>query len=374
MTPAKWLEADVKAGRGPVSMGEYRIPDKGELGSGGNATVYSATHPRFGRIVLKLTNKGVTVGKRNIHLQDEVDAHRKISAFPECHELICCMLDVFEIPSNGKLYGVLALEKMDGSIPSLLNDAVANRKGTLLQQIALTCHIMLSMMMAVRFIHSRNMTHGDMKPDNCLYKIEDVPNRFTNTRLRIKLSDLGATCESAKLSCFFGCTYFFASKEYAKARDSGTKLSFEGWKNNDLIGCCISMLEMLSVLRILPPIRSWDEKKERYDLNDALGRVRIGVPEVDRLFAAVYLAISTDKCGPDVFVSLALAVKHLLVTVGMPAAYSSPVPVYLPHDSPAPIYLTSPSPKPKRPREIVPLPYFGDEIFAEFKRARPVAR
>lgn len=93
------------------------------------------------------------------------------------------------------------------------------------------------MLMAVAFIHSRNIFHRDIKPPNIMYVKKD--NEFF-------LIDFGIACYRSKgLAVCNGCSgsYLFMSREYLQR--CGKDLTYGVLRRNDLFGLGVTFFEMI---------------------------------------------------------------------------------------------------------------------------------
>lgn len=165
----------------------YQILGDKVLGSGQFGTVYSSVHRQSGREVAvkviakdrfsKKSNAGVETLKSEVAILQNIDHHGIIK-----------LESMFE--TKDKIFVVM--EKMNGDMLEMI---LSQATGKLDERS--TKFLILQILSALRYLHSRGIAHCDLKPENVL------------------LSDLGVNFPQTKL-CDFGYARFIGDAQFRK--------------------------------------------------------------------------------------------------------------------------------------------------------------
>uniref|UniRef100_A0A914YJ45 protein kinase C n=2 Tax=Panagrolaimus superbus TaxID=310955 RepID=A0A914YJ45_9BILA len=149
----------------------YQILSDKVLGSGQFGTVYSSVHRQSGREVAvkvigkdrfsKKTNSGVETLKSEVAILQNID-----------HYGIIKLESMFE--TKDKIFVVM--EKMNGDMLEMI---LSQATGKLDERA--TKFLILQILSALRYLHSRGIAHCDLKPENVL--LSDLGNKFPQTKL-----------------------------------------------------------------------------------------------------------------------------------------------------------------------------------------------
>ncbi len=182
-------------------LGEYRILRK--LGEGGMGAVYLGYHEGLDlQVAIKVLNEQMVSNQLHI---DRFYREAKSGAILLNHPNIVRSLNIGQDQATGKHY--IVLEYVDGPSARELLD-----RGPL--SVGDAVHIALDVARALEHVHSRNVVHRDIKPDNILTTRSGVA----------KLADLGLakrTDEASHLTATrqgFGTTYYMPYEQAINAR------------------------------------------------------------------------------------------------------------------------------------------------------------
>lgn len=134
----------------------------------------------FGRVYLvqsKMDGQkyALKILKRNDNVENEYNAIRAISYFPNCIPSIVCYRDMRGSIFEGQVVTAVLMEYIPGEI--LFNYFLQNRSEEKILSI------MYNLFGALNYMHKRNVYHRDIKPDNILINPE-----------RVAFIDLGLSC------------------------------------------------------------------------------------------------------------------------------------------------------------------------------------
>lgn len=165
-----------------VTINGYKVTDI--LGKGTFGVVYKAYK---NNIIYALK----VFEDYDYYSNQELILQKVISSFTMCAAGVVCMKDYFDIYLDGRKYGCIVLEFMDG---------------TLLDMNIITFGALLKIMADVSFalysLHLIHITHNDIKPDNILYK-------HCGTDTIFKLADCGFACDQN-----YNINYYAYCKNY----------------------------------------------------------------------------------------------------------------------------------------------------------------
>lgn len=112
-------------------------------------------------------------------INNEINSLETLSAYPECNKNISCIYGHFEY--NNKIY--IIMEYIDGLSLDIKIKQIYNDFG-IYEVNNFVLYFLVNISKILKFIHDRNIVHGDIKPDNIL--IENNNN--------IVLVDFGVSC------------------------------------------------------------------------------------------------------------------------------------------------------------------------------------
>lgn len=140
-----------------------------QIGQGGQGTVYLATSKQTGQqVALKIIP--VTAANRNMALQ-EIAALKAIS-YPNCIPYVVCYHDSFYDPTSNQ--AVIVMEYIQGPTVSTYTQPLRNQGNR--QLLILTSKLLLKAALhGLKFIHSHNILHNDIKPSNIIVGSNKVP-------------------------------------------------------------------------------------------------------------------------------------------------------------------------------------------------------
>ncbi|KAK7880063.1 hypothetical protein WMY93_033271 [Mugilogobius chulae] len=149
----------------------YQIFTDEVLGSGQFGIVYGGKHRETGRdVAIKIIDKLRFPNKEESQLKNEVSILQTVS-----HPGVVTLQDMFESPE--KVFVVM--EKLQGDMLEMI---LSSEKGRLPERI--TKFILTQILVALKHLHSKNIVHCDLKPENVLLTTSDpLP--------QVKLCDFG---------------------------------------------------------------------------------------------------------------------------------------------------------------------------------------
>ncbi|XP_026679352.1 serine/threonine-protein kinase D3 [Diaphorina citri] len=149
----------------------YQISPDEVLGSGQFGIVYGGVHRKSGRgVAIKVIDKLRFPTKQEAQLKNEVAILQNL-----CHPGVVNLERMFETP--GRIFVVM--EKLQGDMLEMI---LSSEKGRLSERT--TKFIITQILVALKHLHSKNIVHCDLKPENVLLS--------TNSELpQVKLCDFG---------------------------------------------------------------------------------------------------------------------------------------------------------------------------------------
>ena len=161
-------------------------------------------------------------------LKEEYEIMYDISKYPVCHPNIVCYEDLFETTYgkyNNKKYYILQMELFKGrEILDLINCALATK---IKIPNTLTRLIIQDILKALNYIHSKNIVHRDIKPNNVMFNDQGI-----------KIVDFGFACYVGK------CEYKVGTRIYFSPEKANPGKNYDQ-KKADLWAAGIILLEML---------------------------------------------------------------------------------------------------------------------------------
>jgi hypothetical protein len=191
-----------------------------QLGEGGFGTVFLALDNKNGNtVVIKVMEN--TPSSKNEYT-DMLDVKSK------CHEFFPCVIERIE---NGKLAYIVMESSpeykdmfeyiLDGRIPAMITGDDGIEKQTVV-------NVFSNIVRAVQYLHSIDMVHSDLKPENVLVNIETGD---------IKIIDFGVACRGPHCQIapneFKGTPIYFDPELHRKLR-RGLTLTTEDLKRGDV--------------------------------------------------------------------------------------------------------------------------------------------
>lgn len=238
-------------------VGDYKIPARGLIGQGGNAYVYKAEvffndeKEKISKdVVLKIYKDPMVNHDMIFFMRQERLAHRELSMHPSCSEYVTCLYEIFLTDYRKSKHPTFVLEHMSGDVHDLIINI--RDKVNELELLGFIFYIVLSMLNQVRFIHSRGLNHGDVKPGNELFKLKGLEINVNN--LILKMSDLGAACNPVRVPCGtnYGATELFATPAYNRmSKHEVIEPPNDLLRNNDFFGCMLSIPVLMNVARLI---------------------------------------------------------------------------------------------------------------------------
>lgn len=149
----------------------YQIFPDEVLGSGQFGTVYGGVHRKTGRAVaIKVIDKSRFPTKQEAQLKNEVSILHTI-----CHAGVVNLERMFETPE--RIFVVM--EKLKGDMLEMI---LSSERGRLSERI--TKFLITQILIALKHLHSKNIVHCDLKPENVLLSSD---SEFP----QVKLCDFG---------------------------------------------------------------------------------------------------------------------------------------------------------------------------------------
>ncbi|XP_078676043.1 serine/threonine-protein kinase D1-like isoform X6 [Branchiostoma floridae x Branchiostoma belcheri] len=150
---------------------QYQIFADDILGSGQFGVVYGGVHRKSGRqVAIKVIDKLRFPTKQETQLKNEVSILRSIN-----HPGIVRLERMFETPERV----FVVMEKLKGDMLEMI---LSSQKGRLNERV--TKFLVTQILVALKYLHSKNIVHCDLKPENVLLSSD---NAFP----QVKLCDFG---------------------------------------------------------------------------------------------------------------------------------------------------------------------------------------
>lgn len=205
-------------------LNQYYLSER--LGGGTYGDVYAAFNMENDEVyAVKVLKPNELV---EIAFEDEVAAHQVLSSLPNCQKYVVCLTDSgyyeytkpiekedfyreqaerkglkYEVVKGNYYY--LVSELMDGNLTDIIEFIL--KKDIDVHPNVIT-YLVLQLFKGLKYIHSRQMAHRDIKPDNILYKIQspidekvsllecllDTTCTTAMINLELKYGDLGFSC------------------------------------------------------------------------------------------------------------------------------------------------------------------------------------
>ncbi|XP_023582830.1 MAP kinase-activated protein kinase 3 isoform X2 [Trichechus manatus latirostris] len=241
---------------------DYQL-SKQVLGLGVNGKVLECFHRRTGqKCALKLLYDSPKA-------RQEVDHHWQASGGPH----IVRILDVYENMHHGKRCLLIVMECMEGGelfsrIQERGDQAFTEREAA---------GIMRDIGTAIQFLHSRNIAHRDVKPENLLYTSKE-------TDAVLKLTDFGFAKETTQNALQTPCyTPYYVAKQLIRLllkTDPTERLTITQFMNHPWINQSMVVPQTpLHTARVLQEDKDhWDEVKE--EMTSALATMRVDYDQV----------------------------------------------------------------------------------------------
>ncbi|KAF2360498.1 Protein kinase C-like phorbol ester/diacylglycerol-binding domain [Trinorchestia longiramus] len=149
----------------------YQVYSDEVLGSGQFGIVYAAVHRKSGReVAVKVVDKLRFPNKQKVALKNELAILQAIR-----HQCVVSVERMFETPDRV----FVVMEKLQGDMLELI---LSSEKGRLSERV--TKYLIFQILAALRYLHSKNIVHCDLKPENVLLSDHsDFP--------QVKLCDFG---------------------------------------------------------------------------------------------------------------------------------------------------------------------------------------
>ncbi|MCB9604045.1 MAG: serine/threonine protein kinase [Sandaracinus sp.] len=158
----------------PRGIGRFLLREK--LGHGGNGEVWSAEHPDYGAVALKLVCPLPGMEVSEAHLVDRLEREAELASRVD-HPNVLRVIEHGVAPT-GEAY--LATELLEGQD---LGEVVA-REGRRSPESAVA--IVDALLAALEAVHAAGIVHRDLKPDNVFLHVSGAPERTG-----LKLIDFG---------------------------------------------------------------------------------------------------------------------------------------------------------------------------------------
>ena len=149
------------------------------LGRGAQGSVEKVRRKRDGQIVAikVITTKNIERAKSEVEILEEIS---KINGTPQCNPFLACYLDHFYDFENGKF--IIEMEYISGkNLKKFILESPVDKRYLYLLLI------LKDLVTGLQLVHSKNIIHSDIKPDNILITSDLVP----------KLVDFGLGCKAA---------------------------------------------------------------------------------------------------------------------------------------------------------------------------------
>ncbi|XP_021790057.1 MAP kinase-activated protein kinase 3 isoform X4 [Papio anubis] len=241
---------------------DYQL-SKQVLGLGVNGKVLECFHRRTGqKCALKLLYDSPKA-------RQEVDHHWQASGGPH----IVRILDVYENMHHGKRCLLIIMECMEGGelfsrIQERGDQAFTEREAA---------EIMRDIGTAIQFLHSHNIAHRDVKPENLLYTSKEKD-------AVLKLTDFGFAKETTQNALQTPCyTPYYVAKQLIRLllkTDPTERLTITQFMNHPWINQSMVVPQTpLHTARVLQEDKDhWDEVKE--EMTSALATMRVDYDQV----------------------------------------------------------------------------------------------
>lgn len=202
--------------RAKIERGEYCILKL--LHRGFFTEVFLASHIHRGRVVLKVTQFNRHEQSREI-FNNEVRYISRLGGILESSNYI---VRVFEAYVVEEMYGVISMEAMEMDVMDFIEKHKLDD-----DYREIVHYIMHQVASSIQFLHSLNIIHGDIKPENILLRFPSSHNKDTkNNDVTYELAD-NKTGSKNKLPivclCDFGSAFEVSGNIDPRTQIRGTK-------------------------------------------------------------------------------------------------------------------------------------------------------
>ncbi|CAG0887010.1 unnamed protein product [Cyprideis torosa] len=204
----------------------YKIDPTDVLGSGQFGTVYGAIDKRYTKpVAIKVIDKTRFPHKNEAQLKNEVAILQNLQ-----HPGVVNLERMFETPE--RIYVVM--EKMKGDMLEMILNSTEGKLDE-----ATTRFLITQILIALKHLHSRNIVHCDLKPENCLLDSESL-------RPQVKICDFGFSRiigEKSFRRSVVGTPAYLAPEVQANKRFSVDKTLIHPWLQDYETWCDLRRLE-----------------------------------------------------------------------------------------------------------------------------------
>jgi len=265
-----------------INSKKYKII--GSIGEGGFGTVYQAIYlPNNKSVALKLIP--IKAVKNSQLFIRELKVMKVLSYQPECNEYIVCLYDNGKTVYQGHNYYAIVMEFLPKS-DDILNYS-AKAWGTEIPPNTMI-HILKQLVFGLKYIHSKNVYHLDIKPENIL--VYPNKNRLKEEKWwkfpKVKYIDLGLSCIKGTQDCHqLRGTYIYSSPEIVRRRvkKSPNKITNKELKGADIYALGTVLYDILGQHPNTQKVLEIDEDKAIKYMHDYKKPETLIYPEITKL-------------------------------------------------------------------------------------------